>query len=256
MQVVICSIFRNAEGYVRRYFEQAFGLAAALEARGDTLRFNLAEGDSADRTNELIAEHLQRTRNPEHSRFIKRDHGGLEYGSVVKVARQIQSTWVWNGVWDGLRLDDDVVVYVEGDLMWKPEAIVRLIDQIGLKKVFGRGLKQADTVIQYSPIYDILTDAVCPMIWINPEHEGFYDTWAYRRRGINFVARSPFHPDLEGHEGLLELDAAGSCIVMSGDCAWASKFEPPELQIVGMCYDMRQKGFRLWLDPKADVEHP
>ena len=243
MNVVICSIFRDAEWHLERYFQQTQALARLLEARGDSFRYNLAEGDSNDLTFDNLHSRLDFSKD----RLIKRDHGGPRYESVDNICRFLQFSYVYTGVWQNLLASDDVVIYCEGDLVWEPEVMMGLINWPG--RSWTRGTQDVEQNIFPRPV-----DAIAPMTWFESKEKRFYDTWAYRRNGVHFSPSLKPHPDIRPGE-LLELDSAGSVIVMTGEAARAAKFEPAELCVVGMTMSLRKAGYRLWLDPEADVVH-
>lgn len=247
MTIALCSVFRNSEPYLARYFDQAAGLSKLLEARGDHLRFNLAEGDSTDRTFDLINARLMALGNSNGSLLIKREHGGPLWASVPTLARMVQISWVWNGIWEKLLPGDDIVVFVESDLIWEPQTLLNLIQIVA-----AQWCDRAET----PPGIRAVVDAVAPMVWFQSKTIRFYDTWGFRRNGIHFWGTLQPCPEMDGSGKLLEIDSAGSCIVMTGQAARSSRFEPGELAVRGLCQGMRKAGYRLWVDPTADVMHP
>lgn len=229
MRVALGSMFRNAAGYVDRYFDQIAALRAALPALSEsvTLRLILAEGDSTDSTYAaLLARAMADNVDAD---IFKREHGGPTFGSVEDAQRWRQISYVMDGVLERIPERTDVFVWVESDLVWDAATLTLLIDHVRQ----GR-------------------DAVAPLSLMRGG--GMYDTWGHRKNGQRFSVSPPYHPEV-GTE-LTTLDSAGSCIVTRGDIARQTRCLPVEDGIVGWCTDIRAKGYTLWLDPRVAVVHP
>lgn len=231
MNIALASIFRNSQSYLARYFAQVNLLRQHLTARGDTLRLILAEGDSGDDTFKMLCDYSA----GQSADVFKREHGGQVFGSVDHSERWRNISFVCNGVLERVRENDDALIYIESDLIWQVETMLNLVNHLAI------------------------ADAVAAMCYHMPENIGkrFYDTWGHRALGECFSAHPPFHRALVGNAGeLIEIDSAGSCIVMRGSVARVARFNPPELGIVGFGKDIHAHGFRLWLDPQSYVVHP
>lgn len=227
MNIALGSIFRNSTPYLDRYYAQCASLAERLQAQGHSLRFVFAEADSTDGTAEQLAQLFQHR----DCTLTDRANGSPWFGSVDHPERWKAISYVCNGVLEQVQPRDDVLIYVESDLIWQPETMLRLVEHV-----------QAPGV-----------DAVAAMCFHNGT-DIFYDVWGHRKDGARFGPMAPYHPEVNG--ALTQIDSAGSCIVMRGLVARNARFTPPELGIVGFCGDLRGRGFRLWLDPTLKVEHP
>ncbi len=231
MHIALASMFRNSTPYLDRYFDQVSRLHRVVRGQGHSFRVLWAEGDSADRT----WERLQGMARAYVADCFQRAHGGPVYGSVDDAQRWRQISFVCNALLERVQPEDDALIYVESDLIWEPETMLALLEQL-------REL-----------------DAVAPMCF---HREGFfYDTWGYRSGGVRFAPGAPHHPMLlELVPGPARrrypLDSAGSCLVMRGAVARAARFDPPEQGIVGFGLDLHAKGYHLWLDPCQKVVHP
>jgi hypothetical protein len=224
VNVAIGSIFRNSEPYAVRYARQVIGLVSAVPQHN--FRLLLSEGDSSDRTWELLNELFPGC-------VEKREHHGPLFGSVDNSVRWKQSSWVWEEVLARIKPDDDAFIYLESDLIWEPATMFRLLDQL----VAG-------------------VDVVCPMCWSNGRH---YDTWGLRGiDGVCFGSFYPYHSCLlkKSPSGLYPISSAGSCLVMRGEVARNCHFVPDYLAVVGFCQNAREHGYKLWLDPRLGVNHP
>lgn len=224
MRVTLCSAFRNASGYLQRYFDQAHALDLALHERGHTLRFVWGEGDSTDATRRTLQAACYRFR----ANVVDCTHGGPAYGSIEDAQRFRQLAKVGNIIWSAIPEDTDAVIYVESDLIWQPATLIGLLDRL------------ADY------------PAVAPMVLDKPPANSYYDVWAYRRNGVRFTKAPPFHPALNG--AMLKLDSAGSCMAIRWSLAQWLHF--PDDCFVGFCRRLYEQGGELWLDPTLTVFHP
>lgn len=225
MNVTLCSAFRSACGYLPRYFDQCHQLDALLHEQGHTLRFVWGEGDSTDATLKTLQAATYRFK----ASIVDCTHGGQAYGSIESWARFKQLSHVGNVIWAAIPEDTDAVIYVESDLIWEPVTLVKLLEAL--------------------TVYP----AVVPMIMDSPPAETFYDVWGFRRNGIRFTKRFPFHADFWPHS-VMQLDSAGSCMALRWKLAQWLSF--PEDCFVGFCRLLHEQGGELWLDPTLTVFHP
>jgi hypothetical protein len=226
VRIALGSAFRNMAGApLRGYVEQMADLRDALRAKGHVLRWIAVEGDSYDATRQQMREHSERLLVA--SEFITRNHGGPHYSSTEAPERMKALSYVGNGILESVHEEDDVLVYVESDLLWTPSTILRLIDQL------AQGI-----------------DVIAPLIFAG---ECFYDVWAFRKNGSRFAPFAPYHSDLG--DGLTTVDSAGSCLVMRAEVARQCRIINDEA-LVGFCRDVWSKGFGIYCDPRERVLHP
>lgn len=232
MNIVLASIFRNASGYLDRYFSQIANLRRVLAERGHELHYAWAEGDSDDDTFQRLAVYLN---HDPKSVLVKAEHGGPIFGSIDNDQRWRNISFVCNRLLDSTPSDADIVIYIESDLLWTPDTLLQLVEHV----------QRAGTL------------AVAPMCFHLPTGV-FYDTWGHRKGGVRFEPYFPYHNGIiDVYPGTLtQIDSAGSCIVMRGEVARTARFDPPELGIVGWCESMHRVGAQLWLDPSLKVYHP
>lgn len=230
MNVTLCSAFRNASSYLNEYIWREFRLRMALTERGDSLSLILAEGDSVDDTAEAL---LDEYANVAGVLLVKCDHGGPDYGPVVNADRFANLAKVWNAIWQRIPQDADAVIFVESDLIWEPSTLLALLDDLW-----------------YAP-------CVVPLVLLRRDGwpEGYwYDSWAYWRRGEQVRVMPPYFDGMDDDTDLLELDSAGSCLVMRGDVARGLVW-PAEDVVVGICRQIRERGGSVWLDARQRVIH-
>lgn len=225
MNVTLCSAFRNATPYLPRYLDQCYQLDALLYTQGHSLRFVWGEGDSTDATLKTLESFIGLFK----ATIVDCTHGGQVYGSIESWLRFKQLSHVGNVIWAAIPKDTDAVIYVESDLIWEPATLVKLLE-----------------VLTVYP-------AVVPMIMDSPPADTFYDVWAYRRNGVRFTKRFPFHADFWPHSGM-QLDSAGSCMALRWKLAQGLSF--PEDCFVGFCRLLYEQGGELWLDPSLVCFHP
>lgn len=167
--------------------------------------------------------------------IVEQNHGGPFYGSVDVPERMQQLSVVANAAFDSVIPADDVVIYVESDLIWTPQTMQRLV-----------GLAQQSSVIGF----DIFT----PMIFAG---EHFYDVWAFREGGTQFGPYPPYHSSLESFNGpIKELDSAGSCLVMRGEIARDEEIRMEKNALVEWCNKARAKGYKIGAVLELRIDHP
>ena len=224
MNITIVTPHRNAERYLNKYMKSIDALRLALDERGDRLFVLIGIGDSTDRTNKILS--VWALPLP-WVQFVDCTHGGPVYGSIVDAGRFRHLAQVMNTLWSELPDDADVVVVLDGEIVFDTGTMLALIDHTSIHP------------------------AIAPMVWTKHPNR-FYDTWGFRRNGERFTEYPPHHPGI-GNE-LLQIDSAGSCVAMQGNVA-RSVFWPDDDVIVGVCRQINDEGGSIWLDPSLSVEH-
>lgn len=210
MTITLASMFRNSEGYVDRYFAQVDLLREQMP-----VRLVVAEGDSTDDTHAAVAGRL----SPGDD-LLHLPHGGPRFGSVDNAQRWDQIASVLSSLLGKVGDPGDAFVWVESDLVWKPEAITGLL-------------------------FDELP-AVAPMVYAGPTQR-FYDVWGYRKHGARFEAAMPYYPGW-GEEPVVPIDSCGSCFVARPETY-------PDLFSWSGHWPFTAGG-KLWLDTRIEVRHP
>lgn len=226
MNVTILSAFRNSVSYLERYCEQMDGLQATLRARGDTLKLVLGYGDSDDGTGAALFDECS---NRFCAHLIDCSHGGPAFGSIEHPQRFKQLAYVGNRLLDAVPDDSDVVGIVESDLIWQADTMLQLIDHLATYPV------------------------IAPLIMDLESLDRFRDVYAFRRNGVRFTNNAPYHAELNG--AVLQVDSAGSVLLMRGDLARKARF-PEEDVIVGFCREIYEQGGIVYVDPALKVIHP
>lgn len=228
MRVALGSAFRNSScrGQLPNYFKQASELKESLKALGHMLRLIAVEGDSVDNTQGLLRRCSEYALLP--LELHVRNHGCREWGSTEEPERLAKLSYVANGIFEGVRNEDDVLVYVESDLHWQPNTIIRCINQL------RSGI-----------------DVIAPLVFAG---EAFYDIWGFRKNGTRFGPFHPYHGDLN-HNELTTVDSAGSCLVMRAEVARTCRVRN-DYALVGFCEDVWRNGFSIYADARERIFHP
>lgn len=245
MNITIASSFRNASLlHVQRWVSQIVALRKHLrEHYYCSIRSLAVEGDSdTDATTRyLLSEALK---NPEIGLDLRSfNHGYPHFGSIEHPDRMRSLSMVGNYIFDSILPTDDVVVYVESDLIWDAMTIRQLVDF--LYPQVGR----ADPPFSVHK-YTVLA----PMIFAG---QLFYDVWGFRGLdGARFSPLPPYHSSFNGHRSPLhEVGSAGSCLVMTGDAARSARITKDDC-LVGWCANARSAGHRIAVSMDHSVFHP
>jgi hypothetical protein len=236
MIVTLCSAFRNNAHRVTPYFQQVEGLAKLLEPQGIRITLVLGYGDSHDTTGEVLYERAGFSTLG--TLLVNCTHGGKAFGSIVNADRFRQLAYVAGRMWESVPQGADAVGLVDGDLAWEPETLAALVGH--LQKV----------------------PAIAPMVMHQSDpglYAGvgpfFYDTFAFKRYGVNFTNEPPYHADLAKCDGLVSMDSAGGCLLVRGKLAEGLQWRRENL-VVGICEQIQARGGSIWLDPRLQVYHP
>jgi len=224
VNIAVGSAFRNSAWRLGQYLARVQALRDHA-GRDHVVRVIAVEGDSKDNTYELL-----RTAGPLVS-VRKCSHGGPIYGSTERPERMKALSRVGNAIFEAVREDDDVLVYIESDLLWDPHTIGSLID-MAIRRDGG---------------YDVFA----PLVFAGLS---FYDVWGFRKDGARFAPFPPYHSGL-AKTGLTEVDSVGSCLVMRGDVARDVRIEN-EHCLVGWCESARSKGYRIATHAEFRITHP
>jgi hypothetical protein len=224
------SAFRNTlPTAIDRYFRQASAYRDVLKEHGWNFRLAVVEGDSG---NDDVWKRLYRTASRYNLECYISDatHGGPVFGSVVSAERFKALSKVGNRMLSLVQPEDDIVVYVESDLIWHERIMLHLGAQV----------------------LDHDLDIVSPLVMAG---DNFYDVWAFRGLdGAHFAPFKPYYHALHPM-GLTLVNSVGSCLVMKGEVARNCRIINDNC-LVGFCEDARDKGYRVWVDSRMKVNHP
>lgn len=234
MRIAVASAFRNSpEHQVQRWAKQLSMLSIH-----HTVRAIAAVGDCrpGDHTVDYITDHAMVQRGLRVD-IVTCNHGGPIFGSVEDPKRMECLSHVGDAWLNAVRPADDVVVYVESDLIWDVITMNQLI-------------KYADSYEQTG------FDIVAPFVFAGPH---FYDVWGFRRGGARFAPFHPYHHDLANFKGtIIDVDSVGSCLAMRGSVAMnpALRMLVKKNALVGYCETARELGYSIGAAPGLRIEHP
>lgn len=226
LRVVVGSAFRDAAGLqVNRWLDQIRDLAETLASTNDIVRAVAIEGDSVDDTAYCLS-HGAESRGLNVD-VVSRAFGNPRYRSVEDPSRMTALSKIGNEILSSVSTLDDVLLYVESDLIWTPEAVLPLICKA------------------YSS-----QSVIAPMVFAGAH---FYDVWGFRLNGTRFSPFPPYHSDLP-RTGLVEIDSAGSCLAIPAHIARSVRMTDGAL--VEWCSNARAQGHPIFLDRASSVQHP
>lgn len=235
MRIVVGSAFRDSAGaQVTRWLDQVLALKERVAPMGWEVRGIAVEGDSVDATVYQLT-WGSKCRNIDVT-TVSRRFGNPRYGSTEDPARMAALSEIGNYILDHVEHDDDVLLYVESDLIWTADTALDLI----LNSMrFGSSI-------------------IAPMIFAG---EHFYDVWAYRKDGARFAPFYPYHSGIESCftgsvNNFAQLDSAGSCLAIPGHIARSRDVRMTSGALVEWCERAREAGHRILLDTTLRVEHP
>jgi hypothetical protein len=226
VNLAVLSMFRESTGYLNRYFAQIKELDDRLHASGGRLRVVAIENDSLDETQFRLLSNLPRWPG---SRLLTAHDDCPFWPSTDRPERWRHIAWLCNQLLDEVKDSDDVVLYVESDLIWEPKEIKTLVD---LVPHVG-----ALTVPNYSK-----------------ERGGdYYDTWGSRRNGIRFTRRAPYTTEFR-EKPMLPVDSCASILAVRGEIARRTRFTEDE-GFVGWSKQVREE-IKLFMLTELAVVHP
>lgn len=215
--MIVASIFRDSEAYLKNYLDQCWALKEAL---GD-VQFVWCEGDSEDKTAEILADVQMAFAAvlKDTSDGAKRVDGGGDWSR----GRWSRLAAIWNYALK-TSLDcgnkDGKILLVESEIRWTVDDVQRLA---GLQNYLEQTVKCVDVAPQVMAVHDDPEPAA-------PNRRAvFYDTHGFRRGDKFFNGDQPHWKNLAGlHEDdrCVELTTAGSMILTKVDNVvgehWAS----------------------------------
>lgn len=204
------------------------------------LRVVAVEGDSTDDTKDQLESASKAFNAPFPVEVVTHNHGKREFSSTEDTDRLEALTGVMKaGMSTVDSSKDDVVLYVESDLIWNPHQVGSLID-MAQRQDYG---------------FDIFA----PMVWAGKDKQNrriFYDIWGFRKKGGDRF--SPFFPYCDFFINMLrkiEVDSAGSCLAFRAEIAEKVQVSGSN-GLVSWCESARNQGYRIAVAPQFYVEHP
>lgn len=228
MNIVVGSAFRNFAPRVDAYMKRVAALQAHANKTGQRhhVRVIAVEGDSKDSTRATLES--QAIVHGIDLQLVTHNHGKREFGSTEHEDRMVAMSGVGNAIFEAVRPMDEVLLYVEADLLWDPHTVGSLID-MAFYRAFG-------------------FDVFAPYIAAGTH---FYDTWGFR-----MAREERFSPFYKGEDKEpFEVYSVGSCLTMRGEVARRCRIRN-DYCLVGWCEDARAQGYHIACAPMFRVNHP
>lgn len=230
MRIVILSAFRNAGHFIDRYFRQVTALRKHAGNKA-SIRVVAVHGDSVDKTESKLSWYLDPVTYGDQ--LVAHHHGKKIFVSDESPERLRALTRVMQTMLAQVNpAIDDVVLYVESDLIWQAHNVGSIID-LAYRRQDG-------------------FDIVAPMIFAGPN---FYDVWGFRKDGQRFGPYWPYHGGLDNKKLINEVDSVGSCLAFRAEVA--ARVKPVgEEGLYSWCTGARVQGYRVGVSTRFRVEHP
>lgn len=237
MNIVVVSFFRNMQGRIKRYFDQVRALQLhARKADTDNTKNNIRviaiEGDSTDKTVHELQQFKKSFYNVLNIEIVHYNHGKRIFSSTEDSDRLSALTEVMKvGMSQIDSSIDNIVLYVESDLVWNPH--------------------QVGTLIDFAYRRENNFDIFAPMVYAG---DNFYDIFAFRK--LNGERFTPFeHKIISKDEELIEVSSVGSCLTFRAELA---ELVNPigEEGLVSWCRGAREIGYKIAVATGFRVDHP
>ena len=245
MNLCIISAWRNSAHNIPRYFQQV----AALRKHGGSklaVRVVAVEGDSTDSTRDLLL-HYRHTLGKgmeldsldDAVQIVTHNHGGRVFHSTEDPDRLAALTGVMRAGMGAVCPnygDDEMVLYVESDLIWDAHQVGSVID-LAARREHGM-------------------DVIAPLVFAGPH---FYDVLCYRGMdGQRFSPSPPYHRSLRWPmmlSSVCQVSSVGSCLAFRAELA-RNVVPLGEQGLLSWCAGAQAQGYKIGVAPMWRVEHP
>lgn len=245
MNLCIISAWRNSAHNIPRYFHQVEALAKHGSSKL-RVRVIAVEGDSTDATRDLLL-HYRRKYGERMKldclgdvlQIVTHNHGGRVFHSTEDADRLAALTGVMRagmGAVDPTYGRDEMVLYVESDLIWEPHQVGSVVD-LAQRREHGM-------------------DVIAPLVFAGPH---MYDTWGFRGMdGQRFSPFPPYHRSLRWPmmlNSVCQVSSVGSCLAFRADLA-RDVVPLGEQGLLSWCAGAQAQGYKIGVAPMWRVEHP
>lgn len=220
--VVLASLWRNdAERNLPDRVEHLLAKAELYPA----CRWLWVVGDSGDDTLTTLAQLCEGY----DVTIVVQDTGILGDDSKSHLCRLSQTA---NAIWRNVRAADDYVVVHESDIQSPIDLLPLLMRHVDAGRECVAGW---------------------PLLQITPGRWIFYDRWAYRRDGVMFRHRPPYHKCFDATKPF-EVDSFGSVYMLPAYDARHIVMESEA--VLDLCAQLKERKHTLWVDPSLTVIQP
>lgn len=156
-----------------------------------------------------------------------------------------------DSILDYVRDTDDFILWHESDLFTPPDVALRL-GGAGLKWSVSPGAVGGWPWLSHCPTEPTLGVRTPKRMTLDPPF--FYDTWGYRKDGVRFGNKPPYHECYRPDEPF-RLDSVGSVVLI--DASYIRRGARMNGNgLVGLCDSIRSLGGEVWCDPRVPVVQP
>lgn len=231
MKFIVLSFFRNSAGaQIERFMKQCKALQNKLP---EVYELNLVAvyGDCTDNTKQELIDLAKEFHITLH--LVEHNHGGPVFGSTEALERMKALSGVGNAGLDKaheLTRGNGKVFYVESDLIWDADVVVRLSKALDMH---------------------VEADAIAPLVFAG---QHFYDVFAFRGKdGERFAPFPPYHSSMNGKA--VEVSSVGSCFIMEAWMLHDTRIADGGA-LPGFWKAARAHNYRVFVDPAEKVWHP
>lgn len=220
--VVMCSMFMNDQ---HRQLEERAAHLLSKAATYRNMRFVFVVGDSTDATATLLMQYSYFADNVK----IVEITTGIEGEDAPSRLRRLSVTA--NHYFKYVDGADYVLIH-ESDIV-SPANLVNLL--------------VANAEQGRCPI------AAWPTLEIRPGEHWMYDIWAYRKDGVHFTSKPPYHQCYQPDKPFV-VDSAGTVLMFAGEDSGNVLMD--KQAVLDLCWHLRELGRTIWVDPTIEVVQP
>jgi GT2 family glycosyltransferase len=227
-KIAVCSMFRDSQVWFNKQTNQVYRMFSSLleQTYGfENLNCYFLEGDSLDNTKQVLDKIAAKYNN------VKILTKEATFNSVASTTNKNRIKSMSNlGSFLINQVEEDLIFWVESDLIIKPDIIQRLYDRM-------TKIPENMSAVVSAPCYYGIDGQ-------------FYDTWAYRNTdGTNW------RPDtkMKG-AGMVRMQSVGSCALIRRSNNMAINFG--DGAFVELCNRVNEAGGVVFADCNQYVEHP
>lgn len=184
------------------------------------------------------------------------DHRKVDCEIVVEPEEQLAErlprlSAAGDGILANVRETDDFILWHESDLFTPKDVALRLGDS-SLKGSKTPGAVGGWPWLSHCPSDPTLGLTTPQRMAFEPPM--FYDTWGYRKDGVRFGNKPPYH-ECYRTDGPFRLDSVGSVVLIDAKyIRQGARMNGNGL--VGLCDSIRALGGEVWCDPAVPVVQP
>lgn len=251
-KILICLLFKNSNLWLDRFFSCVENLIYNENNKKNNLEYELSiiYGNSNDGTEESLKNKTEKLMNNNVKVNIIKIDIPNKFNRLEKFAILRNMFLNINNLEEYKYL-----LMIDTDVMFELRVILKLIQDIENPKLETCGI-------------------IAPMIFIEDyriyQNSFFYDTLAYRIKGLNFKHERPYIPIIlnedDKYKKIIEVDSVGSLyiiradILMKGGIYYGTYLknitkEKYESEQVFICERVRQNGFKVYIDMNLKVYH-